>query len=419
MTTERRDGYGRIGLALAGGGPAGAVYEIGALRALEEAVEGLDFTALHVYVGVSAGSLVAAFLANGVTPGQLVRVLDGREPADPLLPSVFFTPAYGEWLRRVAAVPGLAVQALRALLEDPNPFRAMSRLSGALPTAFFDNEPIRRALAEAFSRGGRVDDFRLLQRHLVVVATDLGTGQAIRFGEPGVDDVPISRAIQASTALPGAYPPVRIGGRSCADGVLLKTVHASVAFDAGADLVLCVNPIVPVDTTAGVAAGVLPPGSLLAGGLPALMSQTFRTLIHSRLQAGFSSYAERYPDADFVLFEPARDEYRMFFSNVFSLSSRRAVCDLAYRATRRSLRERADLLAPMFARVGLHLRTDVLEDEERSVWEEGPARFTAEFRVMAATKAAPGTSRVAARSGAEPSVMERLSAALDRLSADT
>jgi NTE family protein len=45
----------RVGLALAGGGPLGAIFEIGALCALEEAVPGLDLNALDGYVGVSAG----------------------------------------------------------------------------------------------------------------------------------------------------------------------------------------------------------------------------------------------------------------------------------------------------------------------------------------------------------------------------
>ncbi|MDH5196627.1 MAG: patatin-like phospholipase family protein [Gemmatimonadota bacterium] len=401
---------GRIGLALAGGGPVGAVYEIGALRALEEAVVGIDFTALHVYVGVSAGSFVAAFLANGVTPSQLVRVLDGREDGDPLLPAIFFTPAYWEWFRRALQLPRLTWEAVQAVIERPDIFRAMSRFAGAIPTALFDNEPIRRALAEAFTRQGRTDDFRKLRRHLIVVATDLGAGEPIRFGEPGLDDVPISRAIQASTALPGVYPPVHVAQRYCVDGVLLKTVHASVAFDAGAKLVLCINPIVPVDTTAGVRAGVLPVGSLLAGGFPALMSQTFRTLVHSRLQAGFSSYEGRYPDSDFILFEPDRDEYRMFFSNVFSLASRRAVCELAYQATRRSLRLRADRLEPVFAKYGCELKRDVLEGRDRTVWHDTP-RFTAEFRARRAVE--PRRRLRVPNAGAGDGVLERLTRALD------
>jgi predicted acylesterase/phospholipase RssA len=365
----RRRTRGRIGLALAGGGPVGAVYEIGALRALDEAIEGLDLNDLHIYVGVSAGSLVAAFLANGMSTAHLVRILAEHEPADPLLPAVFFTPAYREFIARGMQLPLLITEAVLTFLERPNIFRSASRLARAIPTAVFDNAPLRTALEEAFARAGRTNDFRELSHRLIVVATDLATGTAIRFGDGDLDAVPISRAVQASCALPGLYPPVSIDGRCCVDGVLLKTVHASVAFDHGADLVVCVNPIVPVDTSAGVSAGELPRGALVRGGLPTLMSQTFRTMIHSRLSAGFATYPDRYPDSQFVLFEPPRDEYDMFFSNVFSLSSRRNVCDLAYHVTRRDLLLRYDRLAPTFARAGLRLRRDVLEDVTRDVWE--------------------------------------------------
>ena len=102
---------------------------------------------------------------------------------------------------------------------------------------------------------GRTDDFRQLGKRLVVVATDLDSGQAARFGEPGLDHVPISLAVQASGALPGLYSPVEIEGRHYVDGVLLKTLHASVALEAGAELLICVNPIVPVDTVRAVEAG--------------------------------------------------------------------------------------------------------------------------------------------------------------------
>jgi predicted acylesterase/phospholipase RssA len=61
----KRAGRGRLGIALAGGGPLGAFYELGALHALSEAIGGRELTAFDVYVGVSSGSLVAAGLANG------------------------------------------------------------------------------------------------------------------------------------------------------------------------------------------------------------------------------------------------------------------------------------------------------------------------------------------------------------------
>jgi hypothetical protein len=153
------------------------------------------------------------------------------------------------------------------------------------------------------------------------------------------------------------------------DGVLLKTLHASVALEHGADLLLCMNPLVPMDVAAGEAQGKLEPGALLRRGMPAILSQTFRTMVHSRMVVGMAGYRARYPDADVVLFEPERDEYRLFFSNIFSFSSRREVCQIAYAATRRDLWHRRTTLDATLRRHGLRLRMDVLEDRERDIWE--------------------------------------------------
>ncbi len=367
--TARR---GRIGLALAGGGPEGAVYEIGALRALEEAIDGLDLNAAHTYVGVSAGAFLAAALANGITPSQLARALVKEEPGEhPFAPETFFTPAYRELGRRGLMLPRLLADALLQFTRRPGDqtlLESLTRLADALPVGIFDNEPIRRYLQKIFSIKGRTDDFRKLAHQVIVVATDLESGAAVRFGEPGHDDVPISRAVQASTAFPGLYPPVTIDGRRCADGVLLKTMHASVALEHGAGLVLCVNPLVPTNTTLGVAGGILQPDALLRRGLPAVLSQTFRTLVHSRLEVGMERYRTRFPGADVLLFEPEPDEYQMFFTRIFSFSSRRTVCQVAYAATRRDLRRRRERIRQALARHGLRLRDDVLDDEGRDLW---------------------------------------------------
>ncbi len=363
---------GGIGLALAGGGPAGAVYEIGALFALDEALDGLDLAALPCYVGVSAGALLAACLANGMSPLLLARLIDGgAEGEEKLDPQLFFMPNYGEFARRGLSLPRLITQALWYFTRKPfdrSVMSALSRTARALPSGVFDNEPLRRYLARVLARPGRTDDFRQLRAELVLVATDLESGRPIRFGGPGHTHVPISRAVQASTALPGLYPPVRIDGRLCVDGVLLKTLHASVALEYGVDLLICVNPVVPVDTRSGEDSGLLEPGALLDGGLPAVLSQTFRTLVHSRLEVGLGTYAERYPDSTVLLFEPPRSEYGMFFSNILSLSDRHRVCELAYADTRADLRQRADELEPVFARMGVTLRRDVLADQSRTLW---------------------------------------------------
>lgn len=361
----------KVGLALAGGGPEGAIYEIGVLRALDEALEGVDLTDLHVYVGVSAGAFINANLANNITTAQMCRAIVSQEPGEhPFVPETFMTPAVGEIVKRGLMVPKLLAETLRDYIthfRERTLFDSVLHLSRALPVGVFDNTPIREYLEKIYNIKGRTDDFRLLGKHMVVVAADLDSGQAVRFGEPGFDHVPISKAVQASGALPGLYPPVEIDGRHYVDGVLLKTLHASVALEAGADLVLCINPIVPVDTVRAVEAGIMRRGNLLYRGLPTVMSQTFRTLIHSRLEVGMAAYETKFKDADVVLIEPERDDYLMFFTNIFGFAERRKVAEHAYTSTRRYLLQNADRLEPVFARHGIRLRRDVLM-QERQLW---------------------------------------------------
>jgi predicted acylesterase/phospholipase RssA len=373
MRRIRRHASRKIGLALAGGGPEGAVYEIGALRALEEALGGIDFNDLDSYVGVSAGSFVAALLANDIPVSQLVRMIVTHEPDEqPFHFEKFFAPAYGEIAKRGLMLPGLIAESIVKFAQKPGDQslrEAFTRLGRAIPVGLFDNDPIRAYLERTFTRKHRTNDFRKLRNKLIVVAADLDSGRPVLFGGKDWDHVPISLAVQASTALPGLYPPVKIDGSDCVDGVLLRTVHASVAFEQGVELLLCVNPIVPTDVRQAVGQGLMPRGILTRRGLPSVLSQTFRTLIHSRLEVGLSRYATHFPGADLVLFEPGRDEYAMFFSNMFSFSSRREVCELAYRHTRRELWTRRRVLEPLLKKHGVTLRLDVLRDETRSVWE--------------------------------------------------
>ena len=375
----------RIGIALAGGALEGAIYQIGALRAVDEAIEGLEIGDLDVYVGVSSGAFLCACLANHLTTDQMCRAIIKPEPGEhPFVPETFLTPAFRELGRRGREVPRLLGEALRDYLKHRDETRlssALTHLARALPVGVFDNEPIRRYLKKIYSMKGRSDDFRELDKKLVVVAADLDSGQAVRFGDEGYDHVPISRAVQASTALPGLYSPVEIDGRFYLDGILLKTLHASVALDAGVDLLLSINPIVPVDTVRAVEQGVMKRGKLVDRGLVSVLSQTVRTMLYSRLEAGLAAYGDRF-DADVVLLEPARDDYRMFFTNIFSFSDRKDVCEHAYIATLAQLRKRADELEPVLARHGLSLNRAVIEDDEPDLWSrvglEPPAVKTAD-----------------------------------------
>jgi len=367
---QRQASGPRIGLAVAGGGPVGLIYEIGALRALDEALTGIDFNDLDVYVGVSAGAVVAALLANRMKTGQICHTFISNESEEhPLDPQIFLTPAFGEYWRRLLSVPRLLWESCRHYLQNPldsSFLQSLTRLGQALPAGVFDNEPIYEYLSRMWSMSGRTDDFRQLPNKLYVVAVDLDTGESVKFGAPGYDRVRISRAVQASTALPGLYPPVKIDGRYFVDGALRKTMHASVALQEGLDLLFCLNPLVPFDARLAAAAGrPTQVGRLVEGGLPAVLSQTFRALIHSRLQVGMEKYNTEFEHSDVILFEPNRDDAKMFFTNVFSFSGRRWVCEHAYQTTRQDLLARRAELEPILARHGIRMRLDVLEDRDR------------------------------------------------------
>ena len=393
---KRADARGapRIGLAIAGGGPIGGMYELGALRAFDEALEGLDLTRLDCYVGVSSGAFLAAGLANRMTTAEMCRIfITGDSDDVRFRPETFLRPAVYEYLRRAASLPRLTFEWWRGLLWGPQDARwtdLLARFGGLVPTGLFDNSAVERFLRDVFTRRGRSNDFRDLQGRLAVVAVDLDNGEAVIFGRDGWDDVPISKAVQASAALPGLYPPVEVldkrgHARQFVDGALRRTMHASVLLERGIDLLLGVNPLVPFDSrhaAPGEAPGDGGPaegGRLAEGGLPAVLSQTFRTLLQSRMQVGLAKYAQQYPDVDQLVFEPNPGDGELFFANAFSFGARRRICQLAYRNTLDDLARRRDELRPMLAAHGIGLRDAVLDDPHRTVLtglEKAPPRST-------------------------------------------
>ncbi len=360
----------RIGVALAGGGPLGGIYEVGALLALADSLEGVDLNALDVYVGVSSGSFVAAALANGISPAQMYRLFIEDEADGALKPEVFLKPAFAELGRRLLTVPQLLMRAGLQYLRDPfyrGAMESFATLGRAIPTGMFDNRAVDAFLARLFSAAGRTNDFRQLRCKLFLVATNLDSGVSVTFGANGTDHVPISRAIEASSALPGLFPPVEIDGEHYVDGALNKTLHASVALDEGVDLLLCVNPLVPFDASAANRTRRLTVEKIDRGGLPLVLSQTFRAVIHSRMKVGMEKYARQYPNADVLLFEPDRENADMFFASIFSYAQRQRLCSLAFATTRHNLRARAGALSSLWARHGITLRVDRLADSSRCI----------------------------------------------------
>ena len=393
LAKGRSDDKPRIALALSGGGPLGAIYEIGALCALEESLTGINFTALDHYVGVSAGGFIAASLANGISPRELcvsfilndeAHALRGLPPSpDGFDPSWLMTPAYGEFSRRFIMLPGLLLSALwRLTAGRKSIFEVIEHLGAALPAGIFASQQIDTELARLFSTPGRTNDFKKLKTKLTLVATNLDSATPAPFGQPGWDHVPISQAVQASAALPGLYPPVEIDDQYYVDGALIKTMHASVALEDGIDLMLCLNPLVPFDATAPQFSRVMQPGlakdrrripRIVDGGLPAVLSQTFRSIIHSRMELGMKHYQQAYPHTDLILIEPDHRDPEMYLANTFSYAKRRQLAEHAYQQTRQLLRSRKTGMSAKLARHGISLDMAVLNDNKRQLAQPLPA----------------------------------------------
>ncbi len=364
----------RIALALAGGGPLGAIYEIGALCALDQSLHGLDLNRLDHYVGVSAGGFIAAGLANGISARDLCASFIEGDPNGNVVfdPAWLMQPATDELVRRGIMWPGLILGALwRLTAGRKSLMNALEHLGAGLPTGVFSNRNVHTELARLFAREGFTNDFRKLKTRLTLVATNLDTGDAAPFGSPGWDHVPISQAVQASSALPGLYPPVEIDDQYYVDGALKKTLHASVAMDQGVDLMLCLNPLVPFDASTPETPRVMQRGlapehrripRIVEGGLPSVLSQTFRSMIHSRMELGMKHYERAYPDTDIVLIEPDHRDPELYLANTFSYRQRRHLAEHAFQQTRQMLRSRKTGLSAKLSRHGIHIDHAALDD---------------------------------------------------------
>jgi predicted acylesterase/phospholipase RssA len=333
----------------------GAVYEIGCLRALEDL---LDRSALDMdlYVGISGGAFVTSLLASGVSPRELYDEAVMRStPSLGVSSTPLFHLGPAELLKRLSRAPRVVANAIANALTGEGRNMADLALSvfELLPSGFLENSGIRDFLVEVFRSRGRSDRFEDLRRELYVVAVDLDSGEAVAFGEQGHRDVPVSTAVQASTALPGLYRPVRIHGRDYIDGGVKKTAHINLAIRHGAGLVLCINPIVPIlnDTDAGPLNG-----HLSNKGVTYVLDQAFRIMLHGRMQYGLERYQTENPDVDILLIEPTRDDMRMFSYNIMRYSARRVVAEDGYRSVIRSFRKHRQRYEGMLRRHGIRMR---------------------------------------------------------------
>ncbi|MBL4661720.1 MAG: patatin-like phospholipase family protein [Alcanivoracaceae bacterium] len=359
----------KTGLALAGGGPLGGFYELGALCALKDCVHSLNLNNLDVYVGVSSGSFLVSALANGITTEEIADIFAfNKKTETPFNPDHFLRPAYQLFFQKAADIPLVAYEALALWLKNPlhtSIVDILEKIGSLLPNGAFNNTSLEKFIREVLNTKHASNDFRKLSRKLYIVACDINTGKIATFSTDENSDVPISKAVQASSALPGLYAPVNIKGKFYVDGALRRTMNASAALNQDVQLLFAVNPIVPFEKKHVSHEK----SELLKAGLPMILSQTFRSIVQSRLKSGLAKYTTQYPKADIILIEPNNDDEMLFNTNLFSYSQRDKLCEYAYQQTRIQIQEKFDDIQKVLKRHNFSLNTLNLYNKERTLMD--------------------------------------------------
>ena len=361
---RRRARRSRTALVLGGGGFTGAVYEIGALRALDLLAVNRTVNQFDVYVGTSAGSFVGSLLANGVTPEEMMRVVNEQVPTAfrDVDRSTLMRPNYLEFAQSMALLPLRMVGLARGLVGQVGGGASLVDLviglAEGLPSGAYDGRGVENYIAEVLSDPDRTNDFRLLENELYLTATDLDTCERIVFGGPEWDDVPISRAVAASTALPMVYKPVEVKGRQLIDGGIRSTTNVDVAVERGAKFVIVVNPLVPyVNDFQKVIPTVL--GSRVRRvsdmGFPQIGYQAFKLLAHQRLHEAVKHWEEKYPGVDIILIEPDPNDELMFETNILNFTRRVEIARHGFESVTLRLAQDYDDLRSICAKHGIEI----------------------------------------------------------------
>ena len=363
----------KVALVLAGGGITGAVYEIGALRAIDDILVDLTVNDFDVYVGTSAGALVCSLVANGYTPQEIMQALDNRHPevggfqvSDVLYPNL------QDYLHLLVNLPRTFMQMGMASLAHPRNLAVSDliwELAEVLPAGLYDGSSLERYVRRLLEMPGRFNRFDFLDRTLFIVATELDSGTRAVFGKGGKGIVPISRAVAASSAIPLLYRPVQIFGRDYVDGGLHGTASLDLAIEEGAKLVICINPMVPLN-----ASRIHPDEHYIRNhGMAGVVNQTVRTLMYSGLRYHIKNLQAKYPDVDIILIQPDWDDQRMFSYSPLNYSGRLLLAEHGFERVTTSLLENYDHFRRVLMRHGIRLRTDLITQELEALRESGNA----------------------------------------------
>lgn len=411
----------KLALVLAGGAISGGAFKVGGLKALNDFLVNRKVTDFDIYVGLSAGAFLGAPLAGGIPPEEMLASLDGKSKLfSQLAPFEMYRPNFLEFARRpfkffyghltyipgicydlMSALPNLQkdfVPHLMALLKKPSyssyeklmsPFyrvayttRTVPGLGEMIPSGIFDNRTLEAYIRKNLKHNRMSNNFKVLKRltgkSLYITAMNLDSAERVVFGPDEKNDITISEAIQASTAIPGFYRPARIKGIDYIDGGVQKTANIDIAFDKGADLAICYNPFRPLHNDVVVEylreenRYVTKSKRISDRGFWVVLNQVFRTLLHSRLMEAVNAYRDD-PNfkKDLVLIEPTDDDVDFFEINPMLFWHRSRSATLGFQTVSKSIEENFEPLSALLAHHGVQMSRDLIDLDNRRIKKYG------------------------------------------------
>src|SRR5437588_1251118 len=365
--------HGKTALVLAGGGITGGIYQLGVLRALDDLLLNRTTLDFDIYVGTSAGAFVATLLSSGIPPKALVDL--ARNPSLQLQWSMFrhvFSPNLGELGQRLKSLPRHVPAIVQDLARHKGSFLIsdlLGFLSLALPTGLLDSSQVGVFMREILELAQLPTSFDGIEKELYIVACQLDTWERAVFSATTTPNVSIPEAVAASSAIPIVFKPVRLNGIDYVDGGVKGAAAVDVAIDHGAELVVVVNALAPLDVRGIRESTFLHRfGRTIADlGIKGVANQVARGILKDTLADHVRLLRETHPDVDIVVIEPLPNDEKMFFHEVMSTSARLVVAQHGYESVLDGMNRNHSHFSRVMARHGIEISPAILEAKPWSI----------------------------------------------------
>ena len=363
----------KLALALTGGGFTGYLFEVGALTGLDDLL-GESFTSndFDMYVGVSAGSAVAALLAQGVTPQEILETnLSGTRPYY-FEHRDIFRPAIGEGVKTIWRATKQLIPLVRLYARNYQEMTfidLLDKAQDALPSGIYRLEPFARYLENTFMAKGLGLRFTDLRKDLYIPAIDLESGECVIFGEEGRRDISIAQAVTASSAAPIYFCPVRINGRDYIDAGIGRPAFFDLAIAKHIDLMVMINPMgrIPLPSSSWAESALTKRHYRLRDkGFLTIGEQASRINLDARMSQALTMFRQDCPDKGLMMVTPGPHDALLFERSFLCYRDRVQLLRAGYLSVVALVREAYESIHAQFVRHGVTLERTRFEDRAAS-----------------------------------------------------